>query len=189
MHYKALDQIQKYLNYYSNLGTYYNYNNSMFELLGYTDANWRGDIVGRKSTSGFLYLLNNNIISWNSILQKTIALSSCKAKYMAFKEAIKEVIYLNNLIIYFNNFNNKVNIKTPILLTNSKLALKLANNPEFHKRSKHINITYHFIREAILDKKVDLIYINTKKQLADSFTKGLDNIKQKNFITSLNLKN
>lgn len=189
MHYKALDRIWKYLNYYPNLGTYYNCNNSMFELLGYTDADWGGDIVGRKSTSGFLYLLNNNIISWNSILQKTVALSSCEAEYMAFKEAIKEVIYLNNLIIYFNNFNNKVNIKTPILLTDSESALKLANNPEFHKRSKHIDITYHFIREAILDKKVDLIYINTKKQLADGFTKGLDNIKQKNFITSLNLKN
>jgi len=187
-HFKALDRIWKYLNKYPTLGTYYDCNNITLELLGYTDADWGGDIIGRKSTSGYLFLLNNNIISWNSILQKTVALSSCEAEYMAFKEAIKETIYLNNLILYFNNFNNNIINKTPILLTDSESALKLANNPEFHKRSKHIDITYHFIREAILDKKVDLIYINTKKQLADGFTKGLDNNKHKAFITALNLK-
>jgi len=107
---------------------------------------------------------------------------------MAFKEAIKEAIYLNNLITYFNKLYNNNNIRIPTLLTDSESALKLANNPEFHKRSKHIDITYYFIREAILDKKVDLIYVNTKKQLADGFTKALDNIKHKNFINCLNLK-
>jgi hypothetical protein len=67
--------------------------------------------------------------------------------------------------------------------------MKLANNPEFYKRSKHIDITYHFIREAISNKKAKLIYINTKRQLADSFTKGLDNTKHKTFIKSLRLRN
>ena len=187
-HFRALDRIWKYLNKYPTLGKNYNCNDNIFKLIGYTDADWGGDIVGRKSTSGFVYLLNNNIISWNSILQKTVALSSCEAEYMAFKEAIKEAIYLNNLITYFNKLYNNNNIRIPTLLTDSKSALKLANNPEFHKRSKHIDITYHFIREAILDKKVDLIYVNTKKQLADGFTKALDNIKHKNFINCLNLK-
>ena len=80
---------------------------------------------------------------------------------MAFKEAIKEVIYLNNLINYFYNFNNnKDNIKIPILLTNSESTIKLANNPEFYKRSKHIDIIYYFIREAIINKKVNLLYIS-----------------------------
>jgi hypothetical protein len=107
---------------------------------------------------------------------------------MAFKEAIKEAIYLNNLITYFNKLYNNNNIRILTLLTNSKSALKLANNLEFYKRSKHIDIIYYFIREAILDKKVDLIYVNTKKQLANGFTKALDNIKHKNFINCLNFK-
>ena len=189
-HFKALDRIWKYLNNYPDLGTYYDCNKNILEILGYTDADWGGDIVGRKSTSGYLFLLNNNIISWNSILQKTVALSSCESEYMALKEAIRELIYLNNLILYFNTFNNNINNnKIPIILTDSELALKLANNPEFHKRSKHIDIIYHFIREAIADKKAQLGYINTKKQLADGFTKGLDNTKHKTFIESLNLKN
>jgi len=189
-HFKALDRIWKYLNNYPTLGTYYNCNNNnSLELRGYTDADWGGDIISRKSTSGYIFLLNNNIISWLSILQKTVALSSCEAEYMAFKEAIKELIYLNNLVTYFSNFlNMPINNKIPLLLTDSESALKLANNPEFHKRSKHIDITYHFIREAILDKKTDLIYINTKNQLVDGFIKGLDITKHKAFISTLNLR-
>jgi hypothetical protein len=189
-YFKALDRIWKYLNNYPNLGTYYNCNNeNKLELRGYTDADWGGDIIGRKSTSGYLFLLNNNTISWASMQQKTVALSSCEAEYMAFKEAIKELIYLNNLTSYFSKFLNiPISNKVPLLLTDSESALKLANNPEFHKRSKHIDITYHFIREAMIDKKANLIHISNKNQLADGFTKGLDNIKHKAFISALNLK-
>lgn len=189
-HFRALNRIWKYLNNCPNLGAYYNCNNNnILELRGYTDTDWGGDIIGRKSTSSYLFLLNNNIISWLSILQKTVALSSCEAEYMAFKEAIKELIYLNNLTSYFSNLLNiPINNKTPLLLTDSESALKLANNPEFHKRSKHIDITYHFIREAILEKKANLVYVSTKNQLADGFTKGLDNTKHKAFIKALNLR-
>ena len=121
------------------------------------------------------------------MLQKTIALSSCEAEYMAFKEAIKESIHLNNIIIYFGKLLNiqSNKIYTPKLLTNNESTLKLANNLKFHKRSKYINITYHFIKEAISNNKVELLYINTKRQLADGFTKGLNNNKHINFIKAL----
>ena len=95
------------------------------------------------------------------MLQKTVALSSCEAEYMAFKEAIKEILYLYNLINYFNKFLNNKITPIPKLLTDSESALKLANNPEFHKRNKHINITYHFIRNSINENKLNLLYINT----------------------------
>jgi len=119
--------------------------------------------------------------------QKTVALSSCEAEYMAFKEAIKELIYLNNLTSYFSKFLNiLISNKVPLLLTDSELALKLANNPKFYKRSKYIDITYYFIREAIINRKANLIYISTKNQLANRFIKGLDNIKYKAFISTKN---
>jgi Reverse transcriptase (RNA-dependent DNA polymerase)/gag-polypeptide of LTR copia-type/Integrase core domain/GAG-pre-integrase domain len=193
-HFKALDRIWKYLNKYPNYGTYYNCNIDKLELIGYTDADWGGDITSRKSTSGYIYFINNNIISWNSTLQKTTALSSCEAEYMAYKDAIKEVIYLSNLKSYFdifnNNYNNTNNTNTniPYLFSDSESAIKLANNPEFHKRSKHIDITYHFIRDVVVNNKVRLEYINTKRQIADGFTKGLDNIKHQTFIKMLNLR-
>ena len=63
------------------------------------------------------------------MLQKTVALSSCEAEYMAFKEAIKEILYLHNLVSYFNNFLNNNKTLLPKLLIGSESAVKLANNP------------------------------------------------------------
>jgi len=98
LHFKALDRIWKYLNKYPTLGLYYNCNNPYNILKGYCDSDWGGDINSRKSTSGFIFFYNNNLISWTSTLQKTVALSSCEAEYMALKEATKESIYLNNVL-------------------------------------------------------------------------------------------
>lgn len=92
-HFIALDRIQKYLNKYLTIGTFYNYSNNP-TLIGYTDADQGGDISSRKSTSGYIYTLNNkNIISWNSILQKSVALSSYESEYIALKELLTEAIY------------------------------------------------------------------------------------------------
>ena len=121
--------------------------------------------------------------------QKTVALSSCEAEYMAFKEAIKENIYLNNVIKYYYAFLGMgVPEEVPKLLTDSESAMKLANNPEFHKRSKHIDITFHFIRDTIKQKQVELLHVRTKDQKADGFTKGLDTIKHNSFLLALRLK-
>jgi hypothetical protein len=93
---------------------------------------------------------------------------------MALKEAIKEALYLSNIITYINKeLNLGLNILITPIMVDSKSAKSLAENPEFHKRSKHIDIQYHFIREVIRNNKATLYYINTKLQLADSFTKGL----------------
>ena len=188
-HFRALDRIWKYLCQYPDFGLYYDCQTINESILGYTDADWGGDTINRKSTSGYIFKLNGNIISWLSMQQKTVALSSCEAEYMAFKEAIKESIYLNNLVTYYYEL---LNIKTPTqipkLLTDSDSAIKLANNPEFHKRTKHIDITYHFIRNSIKENKIELIHVGTKNQEADGFTKGLDTLKHKSFLLTLNLK-
>jgi hypothetical protein len=78
------------------------------------------------------------------------------------------------------------NANTPIILVDNQGSLKLAENPEFHKRTKHIDIIYHFIRECINNNKLKVGYIPTEEQLADGFTKGLDNPKQKLLIDNLN---
>jgi hypothetical protein len=107
---------------------------------------------------------------------------------MALKLACTESIYLNSVIAYINQklkLFETTNIAT--ILVDNKGSLKLAENPEFHKRTKHIDIQYHFIRECINNNKVKVGYIPTKEQLADGFTKGLDNIKQQNLINNLNI--
>ena len=188
-HFRALDRIWKYLNYYPNLGLYYTIGNKDYKLIAYCDADWGGDTINRKSTSGYITSLGTNIISWNSIQQKSVSLSSCESEYIAISEASKEIIYLSNVYNYINNILS-LNIAIPIppLLTDSQGAKKLAENPEFHKRTKHIDTRYHFIREEIANNKLQLAYIGTKDQLADGFTKGLDNTKHKSFIQKLYLK-
>ena len=159
-------------------------------MKGYSDSDWGGDISTRRSTSGYIFLLNNNITSWCSSLQKTVALSSCEAEYMGTKEAIKENIYLYNVITEINkvlNLNLINDNYIPILLLDNQSSMKLAENAEFHKRTKHIDIQYHFIRECVENNKVRIGYIPTNDQLADGLTKGFNSIKQKQFVKILNL--
>ena len=109
---------------------------------------------------------------------------------MALKEACKENIYLNNVITYIiDKLQLSINTNnTPIILVDNQGSLKLAENPEFYKRTKHIDIIYHFIRECINNNKLKVGYIPTKEQLADGFTKGLDNPKHKTLIENIRLK-
>ena len=109
---------------------------------------------------------------------------------MALKEAVREAIYLNNLYNYFNNsLKLGYSISTPVLLVDNTSAIKLAENPEFHKRTKHIDIIYHYTRQAIADNKIRIIYTPTKEQLADFLTKNLPNPQQKYLIKQANISN
>ena len=151
-----------------------------------------GDIDSRKSTTSYIFSLSrdlatNNIVSWNSMLQKSVALSTCEAEYIAIKEAIREAIYLANL---FNYLNDRLGLgytpSKPTILVDNKAAIKLAENPEFHKRTKHIDIQYHYIRDQVKQKRVDVQYVPTKLQLADFLTK---NVRREIFEDLKNLAN
>ena len=101
---------------------------------------------------------------------------------MAQKEAIKEQIWLFNLFEQLG----LTYTKNPIW-TDSQSAIALARNPEHHARTKHIDIQYHFVREALQDKKIDMRYIPTENQLADGLTKPLDTTKFESFVRGLGL--
>lgn len=194
-HFNALNKIWKYLLFYPKLGLIYNCQGDNLILKGYCDSDWGNDLDLRRSTSGYLFSLSsdigiNNPLSWNSQLQKTIALSSCEAEYMALKEATKEAIYLHNTFEYLNiNLNLLYQPTIPKILVDSSSAKKLAENPEFHKRSKHIDILYHFTRQAIADRKMEVIQIPSKYQLADILTKNVSNLLHKSYIQMASLGN
>ena len=110
---------------------------------------------------------------------------------MAIREAIKEVIYLTNILQWLNQalkLGLELKQKVTPLLTDSDSAIKLAENPKFHKWLKHINITYHFIRECIRDKKVIVAFVKSAEQLTDGLTKGLNAIKHQALLEGFNLK-
>ena len=105
------------------------------------------------------------------------------------REAIKEVIYLTNMLKWLNNaLNLGLELKIMPLLTDSDSARKLAENQEFYKRTKHIDIAYHFIRECIRDNKVIVVYIKTSEQIADGLTKGISSRKYHAMVEAFKLK-
>ncbi len=189
IHFKALDRIWGYLNCKPNLGLYYT-TKDLPKLLGYSDASWGDDLIERRSSTGYIYYFGqSNPISWYCTVQKTIALSTCEAEYMALKDSGKEAIYLNNLLnCMVKRLNINITLKQPILITDSQSAQALAENPEFHRRTKHIDIMYHYIRQLVNENQIILTYCKSKENNADPFTKGVPRVQFEDFIQVLGLK-
>ncbi|KAK3002263.1 hypothetical protein RJ639_020394 [Escallonia herrerae] len=147
-----------------------------FKLMGYCDSDYAGDTGNRKSTTGFVFFLETNAISWWSKKQPIVTLSTCEAEYVAAMAGAYHAILLRTLLkeLYFEQTE-----ATKIMLDN-KSAISLAKNPVFHDRSKHIETKYHFIRQCIENMQVEVGYVKSVDQLADIFTKPLkDDIFQK----------
>lgn len=108
---------------------------------------------------------------------------------MALKEATKEAIYLSNIFNYINDELGLgyLNTSPTRILVDSQSAKKLAENPEFHKRTKHIDLIYHFTRQAIINKQIELINIPTKAMLADFLTKNVNISLHKTFVEMASL--
>lgn len=159
---------------------------SELELIGYTDSDYCGDLVERKSTSGYLFLLNDAPISWCSKKQSVVALSSCEAEYVAGSFAACQGVWIEELLREL-----KIVMKTPLQLKIDNVsAINLSKNPVSHGRSKHIEVRYHFLRDLVNKERVILQYCNTEVQLADFLTKALkvdrfEALKKKAGIVSL----
>jgi hypothetical protein len=186
-HFKLLDKVWEYLANTPSLGLWNHSNSNSIEC--YVDADWGGDIGTRRSTTGYIFLFRGTPISWNSKLQRTVALSSCEAEYMAIKEAIKEQQYIKAILSELAPiFTAKTAIECLDIYTDSNSAIELAKNPIYHARTKHIDIQYHYIRECIQKGVSKLIWVPTKGQLADGLTKAISNDKWTQFITGIGLK-
>ncbi|KAG2758708.1 Retrovirus-related Pol polyprotein from transposon TNT 1-94 [Phytophthora cactorum] len=139
-------------------------------LQGYSDADWAGDIESRRSTSGYAFMMNGGCISWRSKKQRTVALSSTEAEYMALSEATQEAVWLKVFLCELGEMANDEAVK---IYEDNQGSIALAKNPEFHKRTKHIDIRYHFVREKVEDGQVVLQYVSTTDMLADIMTKPI----------------
>jgi hypothetical protein len=139
------------------------------ELVGYSDADWAGSSVDRKSTSGCCFSVGSGAISWFSRKQKSVALSSAEDEYMAGSLASCEAIWLQKLLM---SFFDQV-LDTTMIHCDNQRCIKLSENPMLHDRSKHIEIRYHFIRDCMQKGSVKLQYVPNSEQIADILTKPL----------------
>ena len=125
-----------------------------------------GDLDGRKSTTGYVYIMGGTAVSWVSKLQKIVALSTTEAEYVAVTEASKEMIWLKSFLEELGHSQEE-----SVLHCDSQSAIHLAKNPAFHARTKHIQVRYHFIRTTLEDGALSLEKILGSKNPADMMTK------------------
>jgi hypothetical protein len=159
--------VLRYLVGTANLGiTYGAGDGGALELQGYSDADYASDTSSRKSTTGYVFILNAGAVSWQSKRQPTVAVSTTEAEYMAAAASIKEALWLRKLLNDLQLGSGAVNI-----LADNQSAIKLLRNPIMTGRAKHIDVLHHFARERVLRKEVLITYINTNEMLADVLTK------------------
>lgn len=170
-HVNAVKRIFKYLKATMDYGILYKAKPNS-NLFVYSDADYAGDVDTRLSTGGYACLLGDGVISWASEKQKTVALSTTESEYIAACQAVKELIWLKGLLKNISNEFDK-----PYVYLDNQSALKLIKNPEFHKRTKHIDVRYHFIRSKYEGGEFHLKYVSTNDQIADVFTKALGKAK------------
>ena len=170
-HMVAAKRVLRYLQGTKNIGIVYQgrADTTDVSLVGYSDSDWGGDKDTRRSTTGYLFMLDTGVVSWSSKLQPTVALSSAEAEYMAACAAVQEAIHLRQ----FLEDLGFPQVGATVIFEDNQGCIALSDNPVFHKRSKHIDIRYHFIRERAASGEIKLRYVATEHQLADLLTKGL----------------
>lgn len=166
-HWAAVKRVMRYLKGTIDKGLTYKCEPS--DLVGFCDADWAGDIDDRRSTTGYLFTLQDGAISWCTRRQRTVALSSTEAEYMAMVAAMQESIWLQRL--------QRELIQCPqepmILYCDNKSAILIAQNNSFSNRTKHVDLKVKFVKEKLEKKEVILKYVDTKNMIADFLTKAV----------------
>ena len=156
-HMLAVKRIIRYLKGTINLGLWYSKQSSL-DLIGYTDADYGGCKIDRKSTSGTCQFLGVNLISWHSRKQNSVALSTAEAEYVAAGSCCAQVLWIKQQLEDYGI----AQIKIPIMCDNTS-AINLTKNPIQHSRTKHIEIRHHFIRDHVLNGDIELNFICSEK--------------------------
>jgi hypothetical protein len=151
--------------------------------LAYADSDWASDPNTRKSTSGYVVKLAGAIFSWNMRAQKTVALSSTEAEYMSLSDTSRQLMWVRNLFTELG-----IDLAPIPLYGDNQGSIFIASNPVQEKRSKHIDLRYHYIRDVVQNGKVELFFVEGTQNPADMFTKNLGRVKFLKFREQLGLE-
>ncbi|KAL1190679.1 Retrovirus-related Pol polyprotein from transposon RE1 [Cardamine amara subsp. amara] len=168
LHLQAAKRVLRYLKGTMDFGIWYE-KKGKGELLIYTDSDFAGDVEGRKSTSGYVVLMDRADVAWLSKKQPIVTLSTTEAEYVAASVCACQVVWFMRVL---EELGHKAKGSTTILCDNTS-TIKLSKNPVFHGRCKHIGVRFHFLRELVNEGVIRLEHYGTQKQVAYIFTKPL----------------
>ena len=182
-HWMAAKHVLRYLSGTRDYGLTYRANKSVTGdnlFVGYLDTSYANN-ADQTSVSGYVFLMNGAAISWGSKKQNDVALSSTESKYIALAEAAREAIWLCNLLHGLKCMQPQ---PTKLYRDNSG-SLAIANNPQYHKKTKHFDTRNHYIRQRVEKGQIELEFCPTANMMADILTKALP--KPKHHIHSMEL--
>ena len=150
--YKKLLQVLNFIKYTTDLGIIFKTSKILtWNLECYSDSDFAGDTTNRKSISGYLIYVNQNLIAWSSKQQPIVTTSSTEDEYVSLSDMIKEILFIKGILEFM-----KVKIQLPIKVhVDNKGAIFISQNPTV-KRTKHIDTRYHFIRQYIKDGVIEI---------------------------------
>jgi hypothetical protein len=168
-HWNAVKRVFRYLRGTIDDGITYSHTSNKLNVVAYSDANWASDITDRRSITGFVFLLCGGPVSWSSKKQPSVALSTMEAEYMALSSTGRHAAW----VVTFLRAIGAEPTKPITIFADNAAANQLARNTVHHSRAKHIDIRYHFIREQITNRVIDITYTPSKINRADILTKAL----------------
>ncbi|GJR43087.1 putative ribonuclease H-like domain-containing protein [Tanacetum coccineum] len=178
-HLHAVKRIFRYLKHQPKLGLWYP-RDSPFELEAFSDSDYAGASLDRKSTTGGCQFLGRRLISWQCKKQTIMANSTTEAEYVAAAHCCGQVLWIQNQMMDygFNFMNTKIHI-------DNESTICVVKNPVYHSRTKHIEIRHHFIRDCYEKRLIDVLKIHTDSKVADLLTNGFD-VTMFNFLVKPN---
>jgi hypothetical protein len=167
-HWQAVKRIFRYLRHTPDFGLWYSASSSL-ALHGFSDADFAGCRLDRKSTSGTCLFLGSSLVSWSFRKQSSVSQSTTEAEYFVVASYCSQLLWITYTMSDFCEEYTHVPLEC-----DSTSVISVAKNPVLHSKTKHIEVRYHFLRDNVEKGKITLIHVPTHDQLADIFTKPLD---------------
>ncbi|GJR66097.1 putative ribonuclease H-like domain-containing protein [Tanacetum coccineum] len=182
-HLHAVKRIFRYLKGQPKLGLWYP-RDSPFDLEAFSDSDYAGASLDRKSTTGGCQFLGKRLISWQCKKQTIVANSTTEAEYVAAANCCGQVLWIQNQMLDYG-----YNLMNTNIYIDNESTICIVKNPVSHSKTKHIEIRYHFIRDSYEKKLIQVIKIHTDKNVADLLTKAFDVSRFNFLIASIGLLN
>jgi hypothetical protein len=176
VHVKAVKRILRYLRTTTSIGLVFGGSGKQV-LVGYADADYAGCASSRRSTSGYVFLYGRAALGWGSKKQECVALSTTEAEYIALCTATREAAWLRGLL----GFLRCVQHTPTTMYQDNQSTIVLVNNGQTSRRTKHIEVRFHYTRSKILDGTIRIEYCPIGEMIADRLTKALTPSDSPNF--------